>query len=324
MLLAYLSWRFVELPFRNRNRISGPVVVKSAIFGTVTLIALGSIALANRGFESRFDANDRPLAAIRRADAGKYVSDRFVKLRLKKFAEGDSRKKIFLIGDSFAQDIVNAIYESGLGNRIQLSTHSISRRCGNLYLKNDFTGRIRSGDLKMCLREGWYEDVRVKELLSAADEIWLASSWQSWQAKLLPESVRNIEADFGKRVLVFGVKSFGKINIRRLLTIPPDQRRTIRNVLSNSRVEVNQLMKTTLPENVFVDLIELLCNSETECPIFLKDGTLISYDGSHLTAGGARYLGQRLLELPRFNTAQAHAPAFASEPPSSGLPAEHR
>jgi hypothetical protein len=50
-----------------------------------------------------------------------------------------------------------------------------------------------------------------------------------------------------------------------------------------------------------VDLQALICGPSAErCPLFDEQGALLSHDGYHLTAAGARYLGERLAKDPVF------------------------
>src|SRR5690606_18334887 len=52
-VLAYLSWRFVEQPFRNRNLIKRRNVVVFALVGSLSLITIGVVGRSTNGFEQR-------------------------------------------------------------------------------------------------------------------------------------------------------------------------------------------------------------------------------------------------------------------------------
>lgn len=51
-----------------------------------------------------------------------------------------------------------------------------------------------------------------------------------------------------------------------------------------------------LPAEVFVDQIALVCGEHQQCPVVTGQDELISYDGKHLTAAGAAYIGRILFE----------------------------
>lgn len=53
LALAWLSWRFVEQPFRNKNRVSRPAVLAFALAGSLAFIAIGVTGSINKGFENR-------------------------------------------------------------------------------------------------------------------------------------------------------------------------------------------------------------------------------------------------------------------------------
>ncbi|CAF1507281.1 unnamed protein product, partial [Adineta steineri] len=57
-------------------------------------------------------------------------------------------------------------------------------------------------------------------------------------------------------------------------------------------VNVNNLLEKSLDKSIFVNIIEMICNGFNKtCPLFTRDGKLISHDGAHLTKYGARYVG---------------------------------
>ena len=47
---------------------------------------------------------------------------------------GGDKKKVFLVGDSFSQDLTNAIYESGLLKICLYRLGLLESRCGNLFI----------------------------------------------------------------------------------------------------------------------------------------------------------------------------------------------
>jgi peptidoglycan/LPS O-acetylase OafA/YrhL len=292
LICAYISWRFVEKPFRNRARINRVTVVVSATGLSVAFLLICYAGVATNGFADRYPKEDRSLAALDFYAAGRYVEGRFVSLEKKPF-DASGRLKVFVIGDSFAQDVVNAAYESALTDRLQISTHWIPTRCGNLFLDPSFRSHIDKSRQTICRNSGWYDSASLG-LMSSADEIWIASNWTPWEAELLPESVRRLTNDFRVRVRVFGPKNFGRFTIPQLLRMPPTERLRYRNPMNPSYVELNAYMKTSLPAAQFVDVTELLCGRDARCPLFNADGALLTFDGEHLTKDGARYLGSWL------------------------------
>jgi peptidoglycan/LPS O-acetylase OafA/YrhL len=295
VILAYFSWKYVEVPFRNKQRFGRKEIFKYGASLSAAFIVFGLVGNLTAGFLYRYDEKDRYLASLQGSEAGKYVDKRFDELTMKPFDASDSRKRILVIGDSFAKDLVNALYESGFTHKIQIATRDINWRCGNIFLERSaFVRNIAKDGLRMCEGKGLYEDAELRKLMLSSDEIWFASSWQYWQAELLQKSVANVEQYLRKRVKVFGTKSFGKVNIKELLSFSEQQRLASKSVVSADTIKTNALMKSTLKADVFVDIQELLCGTNTSlCALFQK-GALISYDGWHLTKLGAKYCGDQL------------------------------
>lgn len=294
--LAFTSWRFVEQPFRQKGVISRRSVFAFALAGSAAFIVIGAAGHYSDGFLGRYGDEDKDLAGVSRAASGRYVQQRFNELRKRNFDNNDKRLKVLVIGDSFGQDLVNAVYEGKLDRYVQLSTFYIPVGCGNLDLGRDLEDRIAPADREHCSKIGGYEDPRLKALIRAADSVWLVSKWRYWQAELLPQSIANIRRDFGKDALVFGRKSFGSVNLKQLLMTRPDERPRLTNEPDAEQVRTNELMAFTLDSAQFIDLSRIFCGDGKRCRIFDDTGRLLSYDGGHLTPDGARFLGAKLLD----------------------------
>lgn len=296
--LSYFRWRYVESYFRQRDKVSKKTIFNLFLSGTFLFICLGAFGAFTNGFDHRFPAADRYMAGIRKPDMGKYVSKRFIDAQLNELSSDDKRKKIVVIGDSFAEDLLNALYESSLKNKFQVSTYFISTECGNLYIKEDFSKNIADFALSGCRNNNWYNNEKLKLRLHEADEIWLSSKWKIWVADLLPKSIENIQKDYGKRIIVFGSKTFGDINLKKILSIQPEQRFRLENMLNDEFLSLNKLMKNTIASDKFVDISKLICSSSSSCHLLTPNGDLISYDGLHLTPEGAKFLGNSLSSHP--------------------------
>lgn len=111
--LAYLSWRFVEQPFRHRHGIGRRTLWAFALGGSVFFVTLGAIGHHNQGFSQRVDprllANGPMLDCARR----QFDPDQICRLN-----ESGSRLAL-LVGDShagmFAHALRAAFAEAGIG-----------------------------------------------------------------------------------------------------------------------------------------------------------------------------------------------------------------
>lgn len=290
--ISYLSWRFVEKPFRNRQLVGRRLLLSLFVIFSVALLAFGVAGSKTSGFIGRYNAGDQKVLSST-INSSDYTLAYFNSIRLRPFDEGVNKKKVLLIGDSFGQDLANAINESSIKGRVQLSTYRISTRCGNLYLKEDFSRHIKPSHLNTCKSEGWYDNSRLRSLLNDADEVWLASSWKAWQARLLPTSVDRIRREFSVDVTVFGTKEFAQVNLGQFLKLSDAERRRSVTPVPERVRKVNEIIRSGLDGARFVDVSELIC-PKFSCPTLTPEGGVVTFDGAHLTKSGARYLGSLL------------------------------
>ena len=292
-LCAYASYRWVEQPFRNRSRLNRPKVFQMSAISSLAMIVIGLVFVANKGFINRFDQHD---AAILNqfTDVEEYNATRFESLMMKPFQD-DPRKKILLVGDSYARDFVNIMFEGGLDQKFQFSTKQINSECGNLHVDDDLSPYMQPGREERCRVIGRFESPEVKALASLSDEIWLVSCWRSWVPKFLPETVANLEREFGKKVRIFGLKDYGRLSQQKIMRIDAEEREDYEVAVKPISWDVNEEMKDLLSEEHFVELLDLFCSGDAKsCRIFTDKVELISPDGGHLTPAGARYLARKI------------------------------
>ena len=55
LILAFLTWKFVETPFRNKQKISRKQIFWFGLMGSLFFIAVGLFGIYNKGFEKRFN-----------------------------------------------------------------------------------------------------------------------------------------------------------------------------------------------------------------------------------------------------------------------------
>lgn len=294
--LAYFTWKYVEIPFRDKTQFSRKEIFVYGGCLSLLFIFFGIVGHLSNGFLFRYPLDDQYLAALRKSDQGRYVESRFNQLSMIDFDGADKRKKVLVIGDSFAQDLVNAVYESEMSSQIQLSTRHISAWCGNLFIeRSSFASHIERKMARTCANSGLFEDEKLRGLMSSADEIWFASSWMFWQAELISDSVSNVKKYFAKPVKVFGKKNFGKVDIKLLLSQPVDIRLASKGNVEVDIIRTNALLKSSLQPDSYIDTARLMCGDIVDtCAQFDESGYLISYDGNHLTKFGAKYFGVNL------------------------------
>ena len=295
LLLAYLTWRFVEAPFRDRKRVSSPRLWSASAAGVAALACVALAGAMTRGLEFRIAPENRALAAMADTiDVNKTLPRKFESLN-RDFASRDT-PRVLIVGDSYAQDFVNATFASGSADDAEFSTVYISADCqvyfGASSADEFIKPRFRPKCVEMRAAPAFWRR------LPDADIVMLVGSWRIWAIERLPETIAAMRLRPDQRVFVVGPKNFGKIDIKKFLAIPPGSRPALRQSPQELTLELNRRLVATLPPGIFVNLLEASCGAEAQCPLFTREGELVSFDGFHLTPAGARWIGSLAWSRP--------------------------
>jgi hypothetical protein len=298
-VLAYLSWRFVEQPFRNLQFLSRKhlFALFAGLGGLLGAIAAWSIYA--QGWPGRFQPEDMDIL-ISHGVRSQYIRERFDKVSKNiNLFNTMNKSRVLILGDSYAQDLLNMIHENSMLSNTEIRVRYMPARCQIYRGDEDAMAFIAKKDKKLCAKNTPRFYKGLETLVEQADIIVFAASWREWSAERLPTTLRKFGILPQTRVIVLGRKNFGDVRRKRYLNLSRENKIAIRNKTNSKHLRTNALMKQSLraPNVEFIDLHALVCgeNSET-CPIFTPEGKLISHDGSHLTQAGARYLGHLLKE----------------------------
>ena len=275
---------------------SRKAVFSFSLIAIFTASLIGVFGYRSNGFEHRHTESDLDFLLQINEENSDYVVKRFNSLQS---ADWDEEKtKVFLIGDSYAQDLVNAVYESDLIENMSLTTWYIALECGNLYVplkkKEKF---MNKQNLNGCAAYEYFDSKEFEEQLKNADEVWLASSWQSWQLKLMQNSLRNIDDITPAVIRIYGRKDFPKFKPRKYMGLSAEERANVMEPISTEKIVFNDRFIELTKDYKFIDVQRLMCGGiSAECKIFDDSGYLKTYDGGHLTKAGAQFYGKQLLE----------------------------
>lgn len=176
----------------------------------------------------------------------------------KEFTSGNSKRKILIIGNSFARDFANIIQESPMRDSIQLSYHYAFVDCP--------LSRIRQCDRIYYF--GWKHDV--------PSNVWY-----------------NLKPD--AEIWGIGTKNHGTSNgiiyKNRYHNDYYAQRTNIRQDYHT----VNRLLREEWKDK-YIDLLSLTLQSDGTVPVFTPDHHFITYDGMHLTPSGTHYYARLLFD----------------------------
>ena len=224
-----------------------------------------------------------------------YMRHYFVSFLKKPFDDQDSRRKLLVIGDSHAQDFLNALHEVNALEKVQISTRYVPTRC-QLSLSDTQAEHYLPADRKLC--ESSDHLSLMQDAIAQADIVVLASSWQLWSAQQLPQTLKQLALKPTQQLIVVGRKSFGTVKPADYAKHNAAELRQLRNPVDNHQVAINETLQRLLPAQQFIDMQATICDASDTCPLFTPDLQLISFDGGHLTQAGAKFVGEQLLKNP--------------------------
>ncbi|CAF1419611.1 unnamed protein product [Adineta ricciae] len=295
--LSFLSYKFIEQPFRDKQRFSRKQIFAiSGLCSAITLIlAIHSIQIANIRSMTAEQGGDEYLSDLRKYGNWQYVVRDFDALvRFKTFSNQTAalgKKRMVLIGDSFAQDVYNMIIEGKHLANYEIRVYFIYSRC-QIYLgTEDRMQFIEKRHHRTCTDAN---DIKYAlPLIRQADAIMLASNWYEWSAQRLPTTLKLLNLTEHQQVFVIGSKHFGIVNPALYVNKSMVFRMKQFQAPKTEIVNVNNLLAKSIEKHIFVNVMKMVCTGyNLTCPLFTPRGKLISHDGAHLTKYGAGYVGE--------------------------------
>ena len=304
--LSFLSYYFIEQPFRDKKRFSRQQIFSFAALATlITLfLALFLIRTANTRSLAINQGNDTYLADLRKYGNWEYVVRDFDALAAKKktFSNPPSKYKgrAVLIGDSFAQDFYNMIIEGKHLTNWDFLVHFVYSRCQIYMADENRLQFIEARHHQTCIKGNHIKN--ALPIIRQANVIFLVSNWYIWSAQRLPITLQRLNLTKEQQVFVVGPKHFGKVNpilyVNRSKTFRLKQYQYPKIEV----LQINELLEKTVDKSIYVNMQKLICKGLNQtCPLFTPEGKLISHDGAHLTKHGARYVGDILFKNKPLN-----------------------
>lgn len=176
-----------------------------------------------------------------------------------------NKKKVFVIGDSFARDWANTLFESDYSDYIELR---YTQELNNYKVDNKrfedadyiFFSRLNKQDYKLIKSEYNIDDSKVYNI---------------------------------------GTKSFGTNNGKIYAKRNTEEYFESRAVLEEEYLITNLELKDQWGDQ-YIDLITPIIDENNTVPVFNNDNNYISQDTRHLTQEGAKFYAD-ILELEKFD-----------------------
>ncbi len=303
--LSFLSYYFVEQPFRDKKRFSRQQIFLFAGLATLMtlIIAIFLIRTANNRSLIMNQGDDEYLSDLKKYGHWTYVGRDFNIIAQKKAFSNETSKlnrQIALIGDSFAHDFYNMIIEGKHLIDWEFCVYYLSGRC-QIYLGNENRMKFIEAKYKQTCTNA--NDIKyVLPIIRQANIIFLSSYWHLWSSERLPNTIKLLNLTKQQQIFVIGPKHFGKVNPMLYVNKSKSFRIKQYQYPNIGVIRVNQLLAKTLDQSIYVNVQKLICTGFNQtCPVFTPDGKLISHDGKHLTKYGARYVGNILFKNKPLN-----------------------
>lgn len=271
--MAYLSWRFIETPFRDRRRISFPRALAFAAVPSVLIVGVGLSMYFSSGFQARW-----PELAAKDPHFGpqqnKIYNSEPGQFRGVALPDAADRKRVLVIGNSFARDFLNMGLEAGAFKPGYLS-YSESSDCVPI-------------------------TPALKQLTRNADLIVWATDLEVDRVPCVRDRVAELDALRPGITLVLGTKSFGWNN-NAVMLLPSNERYVYRTRPLPEVEAADKLAAATFGKR-FIPVISHIQDGQGAVPVFTPEKMFISQDTRHLTKAGAQYLGKLVFADPRLQS----------------------
>lgn len=316
-ILAYISWKFIEVPFRDRKRFSTQFVTKFSITGLFTIIAFGLIGAkfytdiptgklnpleVDLGDYNRDNVQLRkeswePLRSLTQDPSYAYVNNTVDNSNW--FDLENKKNKLLIVGNSQSKDIYNMFRVSEIAQHFQIARFGVQIR------------DLKSGD-------GFFDSENYRN----AELIVIATQYSRDDLLNLEHIIKQIASDNKNIAILTAISEFpdyvhGAATLADRVIAENYQKLTIENlservnqVYYKSRVsrlkssksqKINMQIKDIVSRYDNVLLLErdsYLCDTSIK-QCYAVDDNLNKYffDYRHHTLKGAQFFGRRIDQL---------------------------
>ena len=264
VFLAFLTWKFIETPFRSKTYFSSSKVLSVSLFMMIFFISIGLYFHLSNGAPNRIftlDAYERSSHEIKINN----LND----LALKKSKKDNPNDKhIYILGDSFASDIAYLFshHKPTIKYTLAHAISPIESICDARLIQKIEQFQITS--IMIAFDEG-FNLTCINNLISALEE-------------------RAI------KVIFIGTKQFGN-NMNWLARLNTNERSSLCQPPNSKKINIDLIDASAIPEKNYFSFFKTF--SSNGCfPITNAAGELLSSDRQHFTIAGVEYFGKQFFE----------------------------
>ncbi|MGX9728032.1 MAG: acyltransferase family protein [Candidatus Electronema sp. VV] len=314
--LAYLSWRFIEKPFRNKGTFGRKEIFTYSVIGSVIFIVTGLAGIATDGFDGRYTQSRFTLNYIeQKLKVNHGLSETCAgKFTLSPDCRTSDQPEILIWGDSFAMHLAQGITASNPKVKVIQMTKS---NCGPFFdVAPVYGSKYSVSWAKGCLeftekvREWLKKNTSVKyAVLSSPFSGYISkkSKLMSRNGDLSPANILLAAKEFKKtlnelmemgiRPIIFSPPPANGVNLGRCLA-KTDWKGLNLNLcdfgvdeIINDRIIANQFLNIIKNTSTVIQLDELTCDTSL-CKTHF-DSIYIFRDDGHLSCEGSAAIGKK-------------------------------
>lgn len=317
LALAYLTWRYVERPFRMKHRVSRRTLFGSAALCTAALLAIGVAGLTTDGFGIRFGdeqreflasfdnyANTKKFSEMMRTQCDFYDIESYnrnlpTRIPVKQIApecyekSPDKEKTVLLWGDSHARHLY-----PGLSQNLPPAWQVLqvtSSGCSPDIAESD-------SEVDYCQRSNWFA---LRQIRAQKPNVVVVAQGVGHKFDQMMKLLNELKTDGVDKVVFVGpTPHWGyDLPIIAAYRLLKDRPRKTTIGLDRNYLDADQRLKqafSKIDQAVYVSLINSLCD-QSGCTVYLGDDMkegLTSWDYGHLTPVASRAVAQSVL-VPR-------------------------
>lgn len=287
VVLAYLTWRWVETPFRRKDSVVGQHPWKAAGIAGLLVLAVVTPLLLSGGWPSRFTPSQNATAAYLgyKDDEVYRRSTCFIDSHVQTerdydeaacLALSETKPNLLILGDSHAAHLWRGMATQFPHYNVLQATASGCKPLAG--------GRGEGPCVNLMRRI-----LGDTDLLKRLDAIVLSARWRSEDLPLLKTTLAELSSH-GRRIYVFGPVPTYDSGLPRLLALAETRGEGIVTAaLLPETLETDNTFRAALRDGGarYVSLHSLLCPDGQQCLTRTGTGVPLQWDYGHLTLEGA-------------------------------------
>ena len=298
--LAYLTWRFIESPFRDKQRISRRALFAFTLAGGTFFLTLGITGDIQNGFEERYVRNQTvPKGDINHIDFHRYLDETYHEctpthlaqeapryagyVRCKQSKE-DKKIDIALIGDSHAEHLFIGVSEALHDKNVVYYLQNKKPLLSTPDFDNIFEHVTHEHSIQTVILTMHY--FKKLEDFTSLSEL----------EKALDQTIDHLIAQ-GKNVILIGdVPRFQFDPFICAYSITPQNSGLCESPINEINIINEAFLKRIANKNriEYIQIDDLICQNSI-CNMAQGD-TLLYRDSHHLNIPGSRYVGSEMIE----------------------------